>query len=35
MGGVPRDEAVQRAHRAFEQILSGLRLDTADDEVSA
>jgi hypothetical protein len=26
MGGVPTDEAVARAHRAFDQILAGIRL---------
>jgi len=30
MGGVPRDEAVARAHRAFDQILAGLRLSVPD-----
>jgi hypothetical protein len=24
MGGVPREEAVARAHRAFDQVLAGL-----------
>lgn len=27
MGGVPRDEAVARAHRAYPQVLTGLLLE--------
>jgi hypothetical protein len=30
MGGVPTEEAVQRAHRAFSQILAGLRIPAED-----
>jgi hypothetical protein len=33
MGGVPTDEAVRRAHRAFDEILAGLQSQPADQEV--
>jgi hypothetical protein len=29
MGGVPREEAVSRAHRAYPQVLTGLLLEGA------
>lgn len=32
MGGVPTEEAVERAHRAFGQILTGLREDVSHPE---
>jgi hypothetical protein len=32
MGGVPTEEAVQRAYRAFDQILAGLTRPPLDNE---
>jgi hypothetical protein len=35
IGGVPREEAVARAHRAFDQVVAGLTQPAVSDGASA